>query len=87
MFTFLFFFIILDRKSLIKIKRNLLQPIFIYGIAVHSTVYGVKVVFWSWNGLKLFALILMGKIVSDFEQITFRTAFWNGLCSKTEVCL
>ena len=29
----------------------------------------------------------MGKIVSDFEQITFPTAFWNGLCLKTEVWL
>ena len=29
----------------------------------------------------------MGKIVSDFEQITSQTAFWNGLCSKTEVWL
>ena len=29
----------------------------------------------------------MEKIVSVFEQIAFRTAFWNGLCSKTEVWL
>ena len=41
MFTF-YFFHILDRKSLIKIKYILLLPIFIYGITVHSTVYGVK---------------------------------------------
>ena len=47
--------------------------------------YLAKVAFETWNGLKLFTLILMGKIVSDFEQITFRTAFWNGLCSKTEL--
>ena len=60
---------------------------------VYSTVYGCKIVkkyfakvaFETWIGLKLFTLILMGKIVSDFEQTTFRTAFWNGLCSKTEI--
>ena len=39
---FLFFFIILDKKSFIKIKHNLLLPIFIYGITVHSTVYDAK---------------------------------------------
>ena len=45
--------------------------------------YFTKVAFW--NELELFTLILMGKIVSDLEQITFRTAFSNGLCSITEV--
>ena len=29
---FTFFFIILDRKSFIKIKHNLFLPIFIYGM-------------------------------------------------------
>ena len=41
----------------------------------------------SWNGLKLFTLFVMGKIYSVFEQIAFRTAFWNGLWSRTEVGL
>ena len=37
--------------------------------------YFTKVVFKTWNGLKLFTIILMEKIVSVFEQIAFRTAF------------
>ena len=39
MFTFCFFFIILDRKSFIKIKHNILLPIFIYGITVHTVAH------------------------------------------------
>ena len=32
MFTFCFFFIILNRKSFIKIKHNLFLPVLVYGI-------------------------------------------------------
>ena len=96
LFFFLFFFIILDWKSFIKIKHNLFLPIFIHGI--QYTQYSLwckiakkfftKVVFYAWNALKLFTLILVGNVVLDFEQISFRkTAFSNGICSIIEVLL
>ena len=42
--------------------------------------YFTEIVFRLGMDYNLHTLILMGKIVSDLEQLSFRTTFWNGLC-------
>ena len=74
MFIYLFFFIIVDRKSSIKIKQNLFVPIFVDGIQ-HSLWCKIEKILYKSCFLCLERIkiiyILLGKNVSDFEQITF----------------